>query len=159
MSPPLPGSEVMVPHCSPATALANTACRCSSQAGWVGSGVNSQNATTAGCMAETSATAGSAEPSILSSSQIVRADDAAPRQSPPDSSGHHGPEEAGVAQGIEVALLEVSATLTLGSLRSPPVGDLLDVVAHRDLDRSHRANLLIARGGRDPPHRSAMLER
>ena len=63
MSPPLPGSEVIVPHCSPATALAKTACRCSSHSGWEASGLASQKAITEGCMAETSATDGSADAS------------------------------------------------------------------------------------------------
>ena len=60
MSPPLPGSEVIVPHCSPAIALANTARRCSSQAGCDGSGLASQNAMTDGCIDDTRATDGSA---------------------------------------------------------------------------------------------------
>ena len=60
MSPPLPGSDVIVPHCSPASALAKTAWRCASQSGCDGSGLASQNAITAGCIDETSATDGSA---------------------------------------------------------------------------------------------------
>ena len=38
MSPPLPGSDVIVPHCRPPTAVANTARRCSSHAGCDASG-------------------------------------------------------------------------------------------------------------------------
>ena len=87
MSPPLPGSDVMVPHCSPAAALANTARRCSSQAGCAPSGLSSQNDTTDGCIADTRATAGSAEPSSRNVSQIGRADTAASRHNPPSSSG------------------------------------------------------------------------
>jgi hypothetical protein len=63
MSPPLPGSEVMVPHWSPAAALANTASRCASHSGFDGSGLASQNASTAGCIDDTSATDGSADAS------------------------------------------------------------------------------------------------
>ena len=59
MSPPLPGSDVMVPHCSPAAALAKTARRCSSHAGWAASGLASQKFRTEGCMLDTSATEGS----------------------------------------------------------------------------------------------------
>ena len=60
MSPPLPGSDVIVPHCSPAIAPANTARRCSSQAGCDGSGLANQNAITDGCIDDTRATDGSA---------------------------------------------------------------------------------------------------
>ena len=87
MSPPLPGSDVIVPHCSPAAALSKTACRCSSHSGCEASGFSNQNATTAGCIADTRATEGSAEPSNRSVSHTRRADDAAPRQRPPASSG------------------------------------------------------------------------
>ena len=61
MSPPLPGSDVIVPHCSPAAALAKTACRCSSQSGCDGSDVESQNPSTVGCIVDTRATDGSAD--------------------------------------------------------------------------------------------------
>ena len=61
MSPPLPGSDVIVPHCSPAAALAKTACRCSSQSGCDGSDVESQNPITVGCIVDTRATDGSAD--------------------------------------------------------------------------------------------------
>ena len=87
ISPPLPGSDVIVPHCSPAAALAKTARRCASHAGWVGSGLSSQNATTDGCIADTRPTAGSAAASRRSSSQTVRADEAVSRQRPPMFSG------------------------------------------------------------------------
>ena len=42
MSPPLPGSEVMVPHCRPSTAEANTAVRWACHTGSDGSGEASQ---------------------------------------------------------------------------------------------------------------------
>ena len=64
MSPPLPGSDVIVPHWSPAIALAKTAARCCSHAGWSASGLHSQNAMTAGCIADTSATDGSPAASV-----------------------------------------------------------------------------------------------
>jgi hypothetical protein len=56
MSPPLPGSDVIVPHCSSASALANTALRWRSHSGCARSGLANQNVITAGCIDETSAT-------------------------------------------------------------------------------------------------------
>ena len=61
MSPPLPGSEVIVPHHAPPPprAVSKIQRRCASQAGCSGvsaSGVASQKASTAGCIALTSAT-------------------------------------------------------------------------------------------------------
>ena len=87
MSPPLPGSDVIVPHCSPSAALSNTACRCASHAGCDESGLSSQNETTDGCIADTSATDGSADAINRSNSQTIRADVAVSRQNPPRLAG------------------------------------------------------------------------
>ena len=61
MSPPLPGSEVIVPHCSPASGAGEhgLAAAPPSAAG-PASGLASQKPMTAGCIADTSATDGSA---------------------------------------------------------------------------------------------------
>ena len=123
MSPPLPGSDVIVPHCSPAAALANTSCRCSSHGGWRGSGLNSQNAMTDGCIADTRATDGSAVASRRSTSHTGRADDGVSRHRPPAASGTTALQKPRVAELVEVVSLERSTRLTLATLRLPRLDD------------------------------------
>ena len=125
MSPPLPGSDVMVPHCSPAAALANTAWRCSSQSGCDGSGDASQNATTAGCMHDTSATDGSADASPRYISHMARADDSALSHSPPASRGAGSFNNPASREAIEVGTIQVAPRLPLGPFRAPSRRDLV----------------------------------
>ena len=88
MSPPLPGSDVIVPHCSPAAALAKTAWRCASHAGCDGSGLSSQYADNRWVHRRHESDRGiGRSPAAARRSQTVRADEAVSRQSPPMSSG------------------------------------------------------------------------
>lgn len=87
MSPPLPGSDVRVPHCAPPAAVAKTAARCTSQATSPGASFANQNDNTAGCIAETSAGDGSAAASTRSASAIGRTEDCRSRQVPPAATG------------------------------------------------------------------------
>ena len=87
MSPPLPGSDVIVPHWAPFAAVAKTAVRCSVHSARVVSGRASQNPRTAGCIDATNATDESAPARPRRSSQIGLVDSGTLRQSPPSSSG------------------------------------------------------------------------
>jgi hypothetical protein len=74
-SPPLPGSEVIVPNHAPLLARAVTDARCWSQAAPYGSGafsVASQYDSTAGCIEHTSATEGSPRARVRRISAIGR---------------------------------------------------------------------------------------
>ena len=87
MSPPLPGSDVIVPHCSPAAAVANAAVRCCVHLDCPSSGRASQKPRTAACIEATRATEGSAAASVRSTSQIGRVLAPTLRHRPPMSSG------------------------------------------------------------------------
>ena len=61
-SPPLPGSDVIVPHQAPLSTVSNTSARCFVQAAVSGSGTSGmakKKASTAGCIELTRATEGS----------------------------------------------------------------------------------------------------
>lgn len=76
-----------MPHCMPSYAVAATARRCSSHLGWSGSGLAIQKLSTAGCIADTSATDESAAASVRSTPHSGRAVWAAEVHMPPWSRG------------------------------------------------------------------------
>ena len=138
MSPPLPGSEVIVPHWSPATALANTARRCSSHAGWDGSGLASQNPMTGGMHGrhQRDRRVGRGQPAVDLAERTGRCLHALPEAARLDRGG--GAEETGVPQPVEVGALEMTTGLPLLTV-SPPcrcdlprgVGDIGEGGSHR----------------------------
>lgn len=89
-SPPLPGSLVIVPNHAPSDARRPTSARCSAQAARWGSSACSlaiQNASTDGCIEETSATEESPCASARKISAVARVDLGTLSKSPPKEAG------------------------------------------------------------------------
>jgi hypothetical protein len=89
-SPPLPGSEVIVPNHDPSLAIWDTYARCSSHASRCSGGACGdacQNDSTAGCIEATSATEASPRARTFSTSPTVRVDAATLSNSPPSELG------------------------------------------------------------------------
>ena len=92
VSPPLPGSDMMVPHQCPSHAVWNTHRRCCSQTSAYGAGASravsqSPERMTAGCIEATNATDGSPCASVRSISQIGLVECWTSRHMPPWSVG------------------------------------------------------------------------
>ena len=119
MSPPLPGSEVIVPHCAPSAAVAKTACAVRSTPVGTRPAGPARSRGPPGASTRPGRPTGSAAASVRSVSQIGRVVSATLRQSPPVSSGTATMQEAGLRQSREVGGVETAASLPLGTVRPP----------------------------------------
>ena len=143
-SPPLPGSEVMVPHQAPSHTVWKMRRRWASQAAWKGAGtwaLASQKTSTVGCIAQTNATEESPCASVRRSSQRGRVDWRTLSQMPPWSTGTPARGNPASRSCAKSAATSVPPLLPLTALRGEAGGQFADVF--EDDTGIHGARLLV----------------